>query len=54
MGVGYGMKKEQTVSVKTMERKKQGKHMERVIGSGREADGDEGLGRVAKPLREKR
>ncbi len=40
------------MSVKMMERKREGKH--RVIESKREADGDEGLERVAKPLRKNR
>ncbi len=50
-GTEYWMKKEQNVSAKTIEGA--GKH-KRVIESEREADGDEGLGREAKPLRKKR
>lgn len=52
--VVYGMKQEQNVTVRTMEKKRKGKQEERKIESKREADGDEGLGRVAKPLRRKR
>lgn len=52
-GVEYGMKKEQNVSVKKMGEGRKSTR-ERVIQSEREADGDEGLERVAKPLRRKK